>query len=252
MGGRIIVGVDGSGPSGAALSWACARARATGHPMLAIHVVEHDDERSAGEDALDSAVHRVQSSAPDIAIQAQLMSGAAPWQLTGSARSDDLLVVGTHKTGYVSGRVLGTRSIAIATGAASSVAVIPDRPPGQSGVLVGVATVATSRTAIIEGAREAARTGHELTLLHAVGPSEIGRAELAEAVALAIATSPGLVVRSRQSRRRPAEALLDASRSSTLLVLGATDPSNVHAHQLGSVLYEVLLNINSPVLIARG
>ena len=251
MGGRVIVGVDGSGPSRAALSWASEHATSTHSALVAVHVVEHEEARDAGQHALQAAVDGVHTGSPLLKVDSQLLSGTAPWELTRIARTDDLLVVGTHKTGYVNGRVLGTRSIAIALGAFCSVAVIPDAPAGRRGILVGVASAASSRTAIIAGAREAARTAQDLTLLHAANTSEVGRADLTEAVALAIATAPKLVVRSRLSRRRPAEALLDASRSSALLVLGATDPGAVHAHHLGSVLYEVLLNINSPVLIAR-
>ncbi len=255
MGGRIVVGIDGSGPSRAALSWATERARSTGEPLLAIHVVEDEAERPAGEKALASAVESVMQSAPRLEIDAQVLDGAAPWALTTTTVAGDLLVIGTHKTGYLNGRVLGTRPLAIATGASCSVAVIPDAPSGRTGVLVGVASAATSAAAITAGAREAARTGQDLTLLHAsdaTGSTPMERIELTAAVAHAIATEPHLVVRSRLSRRRPAEALLDASRSSSLLVLGATNPRDVHVHHLGSVLYEVLLNINSPVLIARG
>ncbi|MDP3208418.1 MAG: universal stress protein, partial [Rhodoglobus sp.] len=252
MGGRVVVGVDGSGPSHAALAWAAARARSTKTPLLAVHVVEDETARAVGENALHGAVASVLTSSPDLSVDTQLLHGAAPWELTRVAGLDDLLVVGTHKTGYLNGRVLGTRGIAVATGARCSVAVVPEATTGRKGILVGVASAASSRAAIVAGAHEAARTGQELTLIHAASGPGSGRTDLTAAVALAIAAEPRLVVRSRLSRRRPADALLDASRSSSLLVLGATDPADVHAHHLGSVLYEVLLNINSPVLIARG
>lgn len=251
MGGRVVVGVDGSGPSRAALVWAKERAVSMRVPIVALHVVEDEAERPAGEEIIETAVESLRASAPKLEVSGQLLEGAAPWTLTRSATSADLLVIGTHKTGYLNGRVLGTRPLAIVTGARCSVAVIPDAPNGRTGVLVGVASAATCRAAIVAAAHEAARTRQELTLLHATDATGVDRADLTAAVAIAVAAEPRLVVRSRLSRRRPAEALLDASRACSLLVLGATNPADVHAHHLGSVLYEVLLNINSPVLVAR-
>jgi nucleotide-binding universal stress UspA family protein len=61
---------------------------------------------------------------------------------------------------------------------------------------------------------------------------------------------PSLVIRTRQSTRGAAEALLDAARDKALLVLGpgSQDPDR---SPIGSVLHSVLLNVNAPVIVAR-
>jgi hypothetical protein len=60
---------------------------------------------------------------------------------------------------------------------------------------------------------------------------------------------PDSPVRTLTTRRPPAEALLDASRNATLLVLG---PGAVPVDTpFASVIHDVLLNINAPVLVAR-
>lgn len=252
MNGRIIVGIDGSGPSRAAFSWAATRAHATKAAILAVHCVEDGGNDAAGVALLDETVANAEHVMPTVALDTRLLHGAAAWELAGVATAHDLLVVGTHKTGYLSGRVLGTRGIVVASAAPCSVAIVPDAAPGgRTGIIVGVGGSGASHDAVLVGAREAARLREGLTLLHANDGTEDGHAVIADAVALAASISPELDVRSRLSRRRPAEALLDASRSASLLVIGATRLSANRVRHLGSVSYEVLLNINTTVMVAR-
>jgi nucleotide-binding universal stress UspA family protein len=267
---RILVGVDGSGPSRAALTWALKRARSSGQAIVAVHVVDDEwgqlgteyaqQETAEGARLLAETLRLAPEQVPEVAISSELLHGSPSWQLAAAADPDDLLVVGTHKTGYLHGRVLGTRSIVVASVAPSAVAVVPEATlKGRSGVVVGVAPGDTWRDAVIVGAREAAALGQNLTLVHAVAQRDdavvdamaAGRSLLAEAAALAVETSPGLVVRSRVSRRQPAEALLDASHTAALLVLGVSRRAAANAGFVGSVSHDVLLNINCVVLVAR-
>ena len=248
MTGRIVVGIDGSGPSRAAFSWALARGRATGAELLAVHSVE-EDSNPRGPELLDETIQAARAQAPGVEISAEVVHGAAPWELAAVAQPGDLLVVGTHKTGYLNGRVLGTRSVIVASVASCSVVVVPDSTvAGRTGILVGVASDGASNAAVLAGAREAARLHEDLTLLHCTDATEAGRTALADALALARTVAPDIEVRTRLSRRRPAEALLDASRSASLLVVGSSRRGMDH---LGSVSYEVLLNINTTVMVAR-
>lgn len=268
---RILVGTDGSGPSRAAMTWALNRARATGAPVVAIHVVDDewgqlgteyaDAETAVGEELLDDVVESARATAPRVEVTSQLLHGSAAWELANAAHDDDLIVIGTHKTGYLHGRVLGTKSIVVASIASCTVAVVPEETSkGRSGVVVGLAPGEFWRDAVIAGSHEAENLAQDLTLVHA-SPArdddsaalllEQGRGLLAAAAALAVETSPGMVVRSRLSRRRPAEALLDASHTGSALILGVSRRSPANAGFIGSVTHDVLLNLNSPVLIAR-
>jgi len=257
MYGRIVVGVDGSGPSSAALTWALARASADDLPVLVVHVVEPGADPDTAEELLKSTIAAARARMPRLTLTGQLLHGPAARQLAEVATSHDLIVLGTHKTGYLSGRVLGTRGLVVASAAPCSVVVVPDAAPaGRTGILVGVDAHDPAHTAALAGAREAARLHEDLTLIRATpaaSASDTGtdRAILADAAAAAVAVADGLEVRSRLSRRRPAEALLDASRSSSLLVIGAPSDETAAQRHLGSVSYEVLLNINTAVMIAR-
>lgn len=248
MTGRIVVGIDGSGPSRAAFAWALARAQATGAALLAVHSVEEDSDAS-GPELLEETIRTARAQTAEVEVRTEIVHGAAPWELAAVAQPGELLVVGTHKTGYLNGRVLGTRSIIVASVAPCTVVVVPDSTvAGRSGILVGVASDGASDAAVLAGAREAARLNEDLTLLHCTDATDTGRAALTDALALARTVAPDVEVRTRLSRRRPAEALLDASRSASLLVVGSSRRGMDH---LGSVAYEVLLNINTTVMVAR-
>jgi hypothetical protein len=71
-----------------------------------------------------------------------------------------------------------------------------------------------------------------------------------EAVRAVRENYPGLIVRMRESQRSPAEALLDSSRDKAMLVLGPGTPDRMLS-PIGSVLHDVLLNLNAPALIVR-
>jgi nucleotide-binding universal stress UspA family protein len=264
----ILVGIDDSAPSRSALSWAISRAKGSGEGVRLVHVI--DDEwgqvgsayagaaRESGAHLVADAARAVQFGARGVSVEESVLVGSPAWTLAAEATPGDLLVVGTHKTGYLHGRVLGSRSIVIASTARSSVAVIPDSPvhAGRS-VIVGVAP-GRWREAVSFGATEAANTGDELVLVHAVPEDspphavDEARSLLSDARAFA-AAQPGAPteIRSRISRRQPASALLDAARGARMLVVSPTRGPVDRAGFVGSVTHAILLNITSPVVVAR-
>lgn len=265
---RILVGVDGSGPSIAALDWAIGRALNLDAPLVAVHVVDDEwgqmgseyarEETERGWRILHDAKSLVFQRSPNLDFSAHILHGSPAWELASAAEAGDLVAVGTHKTGYLRGRVLGTRSIVVASVAVCPVAVIPDAQlASRSGVVVGVAPGNAWRDAVRTGAREAERLRQELVLIHArPGSGESVRSEVLDRTLLADASDvaasvAAVAMRTRTSRRRPAEALLDASRNASLLVVGASRRESANAGFVGSVTHDVLLNINAPVMVAR-
>lgn len=259
---RILVGIDGSGPSRAALRWALHYAGTTEAELVLEHVVDDEwgqlgaeyarDETAEGERILEQAVA---SAAAGSTVRSVLRHGSPAWTLIADSTTCDLLVVGTHKTGFLRGRVLGTRSVVVASAAQCSVVVVPeDNSKHRRGVVVGVAPGDQSHAAIIVGAREAQRRHEELFLIHATterGAPEIGRELLAHAASLAATVAPELTTHRRLAHRRRSDVLLDASRTASLLVIGESRTDGDRAGFLGTVTHEVILNLNSPVMIAR-
>jgi nucleotide-binding universal stress UspA family protein len=260
---RYIVGIDGSAPSEAALAWAIARAIRDSAPLVLVHVVDAEAGRmgadfrgealKTGRSLLEDVRARVATERPLLAVEAELREGSAPWELTRFAAPDDVLVVGTHKTGFSSGRVLGSLSVQIAAASRCTVAVIPSTDVRfRRGVVAGIDREETALHIVDLAAREAAGRGDELNLLHAGRPHEglvVDGDALEAALARARSAHPGLVVRSRRSPRSPSAALLDMARSKALLVIGPGS-TGTERSPIGSVVHEVLLNANGPVLVA--
>jgi len=264
---RYVVGVDGSAPSEAALAWAVRNARRDAVALELVHVVDPeqgmmgvdllDAAERAGERILAEATQRIRAQHPTLAVSAELLSGVPTWTLAAHARPDDTLVVGTGKTGYVSGRVLGSRSVQFALAASGPVAVVPEVDPRfRQGVVAGIDRPETAASIARRAALEAVDRGMRLTLIHAV-PPEVAAAQranlespLVRAAEAARDVEGMLEIRSRLSTRVPAEALLDASRGSALLVVGPGAVADTHS-PLGTTLHAVLLNANAPVLVVR-
>lgn len=264
---HYIVGVDGSAPATAATEWAARHARDEGAAVLLVHVIDPesglmagglaDAAEAEGRALLAAAEARVRESFPDVEVDVEILTGVPAWVLAEHATPLDTLVVGTGKTGYVSGRVLGSRSVQFALAAPGSVAVVPDGDPKfRTGVVAGIDRAETAALIATRAAVEARERNMRLTLVHAVKPEGARGARastegpLVLAAEAARAVGDRLEIRSRVSTRPPAEALLDASRGAALLVVGpgATAP---HRSPLGSTLHSVLLNANAPVLVVR-
>jgi len=266
-GPSYVVGVDGSAPADAALAWAVRAARRDGSPLVLVRVVDPagvagldalDHAEAMGERSVSACADRLASEFPDLDVSAELQTGAPIWVLTHRVRPQDTLVVGTHKTGYVMGRVHGSRSVQFALAAPGTVAVVPEADPRfREGVVAGIDRPETAAAIAHRAACEAVDRGTRLTLVHAVPPSlaqdgyPSRETPLGVAAEVARRVAGMLEVRSRVSTRPPAEALLDAARGSSLLVVG---PGSLDAERtpLGTTLHEVLLNANAPVLVVRG
>jgi nucleotide-binding universal stress UspA family protein len=276
------IGVDGSGPSRAALRWGVRRAAERDAAVVLVNTV--DDEwglvgRDAAADAerqarelLQEESERATALHTGVNLTTRIVHGGTAWALAKLPSPEDLLIVGTHKTGFLRGRVLGSRSVQIASAARCSVAIVPDTTlESRHDVVVGIDGTDGSLPAVRMGAQEADRLDQDLLLVYAPpaplradpSRSELSRAEpvddrspqtarlMQNAAAVAAATASRITVRRRVAHRDPAEALLDASFDAALLILGV---SSRHGENtlIGSVTHDVLMNINVPVLIARG
>lgn len=118
---RIVVGVDGSPASDAALAWACAEGRLRGSTVVALHVVvipyelpripvevpQSELERE-GQQVLGDALARTHTD--DVALEPRLLEGAAGELLVEASEDADLVVVGTRRHGGIVSFVRGSVS----------------------------------------------------------------------------------------------------------------------------------------------
>lgn len=119
---RIVVGVDGSDSSKAALAWAVRQAAMTGAEVdavcawqipaaygygYAMTLAIPDLEKGAASE-LDQAIAAVQDTAPGVEIRPLVVQDNPAQALLDCAKGADLLVVGNRGHGGFTGALLGS------------------------------------------------------------------------------------------------------------------------------------------------
>jgi nucleotide-binding universal stress UspA family protein len=244
MSQSILIGVDASTPSRSALLWSVDRAARTHSSLELLHVVEGDElasARTAGADLLRAELACARARAANLTITTNLVDGPAEAALVRRSHGHDLLVVGTHKTGFIYGRTFGSRFLGLAWRASCDVAFVPDQGGIARRVVVAAAESSPAGEAVIQfAAREAEATGNELILVAG------NRDDAAAAAQLVRATHPDLQFRTRSTGLPLAEALIDSSARAALLVIGQPAAAGASA-----VNHDVLVNMGCPVLVVR-
>ena len=136
---RIVVGVDGSGGSDAALEFACRRAELTGEEVVVVHgwrdgaatgttrreVPAEFMERIAEEERLlAEAVAGFQADHPDVRLEPEAIPVVAWRALADASAAATLVVVGSRGRGAFTGMLLGSVSQQVLHHAQCPVAVV--------------------------------------------------------------------------------------------------------------------------------
>jgi len=141
--GTIVVGIDGSEGSAAALRFAIEEARIRGARLKAVsawHVppavygagwapsgTDLDEFRKLAESSLLASVAEASGTESGVEIDQVLREGQPADVLLAEARKADLLVVGTRGLGGFKGLLLGSVSQQVAHHAPCPVVVVPPR-----------------------------------------------------------------------------------------------------------------------------
>jgi nucleotide-binding universal stress UspA family protein len=143
----IIVGVDGSGHSSAALEWAVQEAAVRHAPLAVITVhqgpVEYlggavdqatdhglaERSRQATEEAVGRALARADGAQPE-SVTVQAVSGTPAEALLAAARDADMIVVGSRGAGGFARLLMGSVSSQVAHHAECPVVIIPAQVRG--------------------------------------------------------------------------------------------------------------------------
>jgi nucleotide-binding universal stress UspA family protein len=272
---RIVVGWNDSRSSRGALDWAVERT--SGLPLVVVHVIPGRQQsgeylREVGPLAearirLMETTDQVRAAHPELRLTTATVHGDPLRELEDYVTSGTLVVVGVKTHGRPGRWTLGGR---LAGGpGAGAVAIIPDdyEPRERAGVIVGVDGSATCYEAIGIGVDEAARSGEDLTLLHAWRPPAVWEGaydEYADDIAvteamhkqilddaLEFARSRGAAPRALLEQGRAAEVIREAARDASLLVVGSHGRGLVGRFLLGSVSQDVLLTMPSPTIVVR-
>lgn len=137
---RIVVGVDGSGPSVKALEWAVEQARRTGAKIEAVQAWEvptmygsgmmvlpggEEFDKSARQ-SLEAAVNHALGGRMDVEVEHHTVGGHPAKSLIDMSEGADLLVVGSRGHGGFVGSLIGSVSHYCVNHASCPVVVVRD------------------------------------------------------------------------------------------------------------------------------
>jgi len=134
----VVVGVDGSAESAAALRWAVHYARALDRTIVAVIAWHHPvnygyppvvdvDAATAAATVLAETVDAVVGAGTRVRVLSRVRQGHPATVLLEASRDADLLVVGNRGHGAFTGMVIGSVSAHCAHSATCPVVIVPHR-----------------------------------------------------------------------------------------------------------------------------
>jgi nucleotide-binding universal stress UspA family protein len=281
----IVAGTDGSPGADPAIRWAAEEAQRRGATLILLHAFDAkwvtdrnlaepqvlDLARSRAEEIAANAELVARQVAPTATIRREVVRGAPVSEILRAAETAVLIVVGNRGHGGFTSLLLGSVGQGLATHARCPVVVVSGRHVTPDGpVVVGVDGSASGTHPVELAFDQAAARGCPLVALHAfrrpappwapdIAPSIL---KLEENIAAERGTLrelldpwrdkyPEVEVHEVISRQEAAHALLDASRTARLVVVGSSVPGSLTGTVLGSVGLHLLHQADCPVMIAR-
>ncbi|MFF2701505.1 universal stress protein [Streptomyces cyaneofuscatus] len=232
------------------------------------------------ETLLRATADRVGDDRPGLDVTTEMARGRAPAELTAAANEAEVTVLGSRGLGGVVGFLIGSVSLAVVgrarrpvvlvrSGSASSGAGSGDAGSGDagSGIVLGVDIEQPCDPLLAFAFGEAARRDEELRIVHSWSPSPaygytaildpgvgsgLGRKAtegLAEMVRPWRSKFPAVRVTEQAVVGPAAAALVDASRSAGLLVVGRRSRRSPVGPHLGHVAHAVIHHSPAPVAV---
>jgi nucleotide-binding universal stress UspA family protein len=273
----VLVAVDGSPASLAALDWALDRAGRTPTRVHLVTVVwtghasfTFDSEvEPLYERVLNEAGDHARSLVPGVEITTGLLHGVPPAELVQASEHATMLVIGTDKSSRTAGIVYGTLPMRVAARAHCPVVVVPRSWESRQSapVLLGVGDEAPFPEAADFAAREALIRRQPLELLHVWASSPVypvpvrdhvghlhesirrwHQEVVAEAATAIGGAFPEVQIVERLVEGPRIPHLIEAGERAQLLVVGRRG-GILRGLVLGSAAHDVLMNPPCPIAV---
>ncbi|HYN65362.1 MAG TPA: universal stress protein [Ornithinibacter sp.] len=283
---RVVVGVDGSAFSMAAVTVAARVASARGFSLHVLHAFAPDlpmlgfAQLSDGSEMVSSharrlvadGVARAHAVDPGLTVTTGIRDGYASQALVDASRAAVLLVIGAMGHGVLSRASVGAVAMQVVTHARCPVLVVGHETTGGSPVggrvVVGVDGSKPSLRALGVAFDEAARSGGSLDVLHAWEAHSASdptlsttsswstyEANLERIVESALATRraehPQVKVDYEVVRSEPVSALVARTEGASLLVVGSRGSGGFAGLHVGSTALRLMGRSHCPLLMMR-
>ncbi|GGL22145.1 universal stress protein [Phycicoccus endophyticus] len=282
---RVVVGVDGSPLSKAAVVQAAHFASTRGMTLHVLHAFAPDlpmlgfgvlSDREAvtthGRQLLENAVARAHAAHPGLTVTTALHDGYASQSLIASSHTAALVVLGSTGHGVLSLTSMGAVAMQVLTHAHCPVLVVghprTSAPEPGSRVVAGVDGSPSSLEALRTAVREASILRGSVEVVHAWqarGASDPTLANASsweeyvagveslveEAVAELRPEHADTAVEVRVVRDEPVHALAASSADASLVVVGARGSGGFDGLHVGSTALRLVGRSECPVLVSR-
>lgn len=277
---RIVVGLDGSPSSLAALDWAVTEAARRSRPVHLVEALHLSPPVTPvmgdlppmvlpePSEVIARGLDHVRTREPALAVTTEVTTGSAAGRLVELSDEADTVVVGSRGRGMLRAALLGSVSFQVATHARCPVVVVREGPASTGrrlGVVVGVDTRESSGEAVGYAFAQASSRGVDLTAVHAwwltmpdampavmaVDDMASLSQDLVEAVSGWASKYPEVTVHERVMTLPAVEALAQLSEHAELVVVGTRGRGGFTSLMLGSTSYEVAACSLCPTVVVH-
>lgn len=285
----IVVGVDGSPGSLTAIDWAAAEAQRRDaalklvfayalppRALTAYDWIPPDFEATLeqeGHELVEEVGAVVSTQYPSLDVRGRVVNADAVEGLRLESEGAVMTVVGSRGSGRLSGVLLGSVALAVASSNPAPVAVVHQGRDGNphGPVVVGVDGSPVSEAALAFAFEEAAVRRAELVAVHTwidgipdgfsasaqtfvLDPVDVEQSEaaqLSERLAGWREKYPDVAVQRKVLRGRPTSVLLEESNRAQLVVLGSRGRGGFAGMLLGSTSHALITHAECPVVVVR-